>query len=233
MILIRAVALGSGLVIGGIAPDRRAEEGGWRPLSFWQRFLKRSIDLMISPIGLVLSLPILTFAWMAIKLDDGGPVFFCQTRLGEDGKPFEMLKLRTMVVDAEKQVQQVLAQNPLEGPVFKIPDDPRVTPVGRWLRRWSLDEIPQLWNVLKGEMSLVGPRPEEDWVVAQYDDAQRKRLAIKPGLTGPMQVSGRGSLGMDERLALELDYIQNYSLGRDIKILLKTIPAVFKAEGAY
>jgi lipopolysaccharide/colanic/teichoic acid biosynthesis glycosyltransferase len=138
-----------------------------------------------------------------------------------------------MVADAEARLEEVLAQNPLSGPAFKIPDDPRVTRVGRWLRRWSVDELPQFWNVLKGEMSLVGPRPEETWVVAQYNDEQRQRLSVKPGLTGPMQVSGRGALDMDHRLALELDYIQNYSLGRDLKILLQTITAVFKAEGAF
>ncbi|MGB2895138.1 MAG: sugar transferase, partial [Anaerolineales bacterium] len=183
--------------------------------------------------GLLLSAPVLAVAAVAIKLDSAGPIFFRQARAGEHGKPFEVLKLRTMVQGAELRVEEVLDQNPLDGPVFKIPNDPRVTRVGRWLRRWSVDELPQFWNVLKGEMSLVGPRPEETWVVAQYNDEQRQRLAVKPGLTGPMQVAGRGSLNMEQRLALDLEYIQNYSLGRDLKILLQTITAVLKAEGAF
>ena len=232
MLVLRAGFLGLGLAIGFLFPPKARVKAaaGLNPV---QRGLKRAIDLLGALAGLSLSAPILAVAAVAIKLDDGGPVFFRQTRVGEGGKSFKILKLRTMVVDAEKQVQQVLAQNPLEGPVFKIPNDPRITRMGRWLRRWSLDEIPQFWNVLKGEMSLVGPRPEQDWVVAQYDDAQRQRLAIKPGLTGPMQVSGRGALDMDQRLALELDYIQNYSLGSDVRILLRTIAAVLKAEGAF
>jgi len=232
MLILRAGSLGFGLTIGFLFPPKTRAKG-ITGLSPWQRTLKRTVDLLGAAACMLLSAPILALAAAAIKFGDGGPVFFRQMRIGEGGKPFAMLKLRTMVVDAEKQVGEVLAQNPLEGPVFKIPNDPRVTQAGRWLRRWSLDEIPQFWNVLKGQMSLVGPRPEEDWVVAQYNDEQRQRLAVKPGMTGPMQVSGRGALDMDERLALELDYIQNYSLGRDLKILLKTIPAVFKAEGAF
>ena len=144
-----------------------------------------------------------------------------------------MIKLRTMVVGAESQVAQVLAANPLQGPVFKIPDDPRITRVGRYLRRLSLDELPQLWNVLKGEMSLVGPRPEEGWIVEQYDDWQRARLAVKPGLTGPAQVAGRGDLDMNERLELELAYIRDYTILRDLVIMLRSVPAVISGRGAY
>jgi lipopolysaccharide/colanic/teichoic acid biosynthesis glycosyltransferase len=138
-----------------------------------------------------------------------------------------------MVAGANDQVDQVLAGNPLNGPVYKVPGDPRVTRVGRFLRRWSLDEMPQFWNILKGEMSLVGPRPEELWLVAKYNDAQRHRLVVKPGLTGPMQIGGRGMLDMDERLALEVAYINQYSLWRDLAILLKTIPAVLSGRGAF
>jgi lipopolysaccharide/colanic/teichoic acid biosynthesis glycosyltransferase len=182
---------------------------------------------------LLVSTPITLAAALAIKLDSAGPVFFSHERIGENGKSFRMHKLRTMVTGAEDQVSQVLATNPLQGPVFKIPDDPRVTKVGRFLRRWSLDEIPQLWNVLRGDMSLVGPRPEEAWVVEQYNDQQRMRLAIKPGLTGPMQVSGRGDLDMEARLQLELDYIRNYSIRKDLEILIKSLPAVISGKGAY
>jgi lipopolysaccharide/colanic/teichoic acid biosynthesis glycosyltransferase len=195
--------------------------------------LKRILDLIGSIIGLLLATPVLLLAGVAIKLDNPGSVFYSQERVGLNGKTFRMYKLRTMVVGAERKVAQVLATNPLQGPVFKIPDDPRVTRVGRFLRRWSLDELPQLWNVLRGEMSLVGPRPEESWIVAQYNDLQRLRLKIKPGLTGPMQVSGRGDLDMDERLKLELDYIRNGSILEDLKILIKSLPAVISGKGAY
>jgi len=195
--------------------------------------LKRILDIIVSVVGLLLTAPILFIACLAIKLDSPGPAFFSQERIGLNGKPFRMVKLRTMVMGAERQLVQVLAANPLQGPVFKIPNDPRVTRVGRFLRRWSLDELPQFWNVLRGEMSLVGPRPEESWVVAQYDDQQRSRLMVKPGLTGPMQVSGRGDLDMDARLKLELDYIHNYSISDDLKILIKSLPAIISGKGAY
>jgi lipopolysaccharide/colanic/teichoic acid biosynthesis glycosyltransferase len=232
MLVLRAGSLGLGLTIGFLFPPkaRAKAAAGLSPL---QRALKRTIDLLGAAVGMLLSAPVLAVAAVAIKLDSSGPIFFRQARAGEHGKPFEVLKLRTMVQGAELRAEEVLDQNPLNGPVFKIPNDPRVTRVGRWLRRWSVDELPQFWNVLKGEMSLVGPRPEEIWVVAQYSDEQRQRLAVKPGLTGPMQVAGRGSLEMEQRLALDLEYIQNYSLGRDLKILLQTITAVFKAEGAF
>ncbi|OGO21152.1 MAG: hypothetical protein A2Z14_16330 [Chloroflexi bacterium RBG_16_48_8] len=197
------------------------------------RFLKRTLDLIGSVVGLLLTAPVLLIVGLAIKLDNPGPVFFSQERIGLNGKPFRMVKLRTMVVGAERQVAQVLAANPLHGPVFKIPDDPRVTRVGRLLRRWSLDELPQLWNVLRGDMSLVGPRPEESWVVERYNDLQRSRLKIKPGLTGPMQVSGRGDLDMNERLELELRYIRNCSIKEDLKILIKSLPAIISGKGAY
>ena len=232
MLILRAGALGAGLAAGFLVPPRARPKvaGGLSPL---QRGVKRAIDLIGAGVGLLLSLPIVLAAAVAIVLEDGRPVLFRQRRIGEGGAPFVMVKLRTMRRGAEELVGEVMAQNPLEGPVYKIPHDPRVTKTGRFLRRWSLDEIPQLWNVLKGEMSLVGPRPEEEWVVDQYDDTQRLRLGAKPGLTGPMQVNGRGDLNMDERLALELEYIREYSLKKDIVILLKTLPAVARAEGTY
>jgi len=176
---------------------------------------------------------VLAIAAVAIKLDSSGPVIFSQERAGENGVPFRVFKLRTMILGAEGRVDEVLAQNSLTGPVYKIPNDPRVTRVGKLLRRWSFDEIPQFWNVLRGEMSLVGPRPEETWVVSQYNDQQRQRLAVKPGLTGPMQVGGRGELDMDERLALELDYIKNYSVWADLTIIFRTIPAMISGKGAF
>ena len=158
--------------------------------------------------------------------------FSDRLRAGENGKPFTMIKLRTMVDGADQMVMEVLHKSQLKGPAFKIPNDPRVTRVGRYLRRWSLDEFPQFWNVLKGEMSLVGPRPEELRIVELYNDYQRQRLMVKPGLTGPMQVNGRGGLDFDKRLQLELNYLRNYTLLEDFKIIFKTFSAVISGEGA-
>ncbi len=137
-----------------------------------------------------------------------------------------------MQYDAEEALEELLPLEKLEEPVFKLKDDPRRTRVGRFLRRWSLDELPQFWNVFKGDMSLVGPRPEETRIVNYYSDWHRRRLSIKPGLTGPMQVNGRGDLSLDERVQLELDYIENYSLWRDLAIIARTIPAVLRGQGA-
>jgi lipopolysaccharide/colanic/teichoic acid biosynthesis glycosyltransferase len=197
-----------------------------------ERAIKRLIDFVGGFIGLVLSTPLLAIAAVAIMLDSRGAAFFVQKRAGEFGKPFRVIKLRTMVLGADELVNEVMEKNILKGPVYKIPNDPRVTRVGRFLRRMSMDELPQFWNVLKGEMSLVGPRPEELWVVEGYNDEQRHRLAVKPGLTGPMQVAGRGELDMDARLALEMDYIRNYSLWKDLRILSQTLPAVLSGKGA-
>jgi len=232
MLLLRAGALGFGLLWGLLFPPKRTHQP--KPGLYWhQQVVKRLMDIVGGAIGLLISLPVILIAGVAIKLDSPGPVIFRQQRAGEGGKPFTVYKLRTMYQDAEQRVHEVLKHNPLDGPVYKIPNDPRVTRVGRFLRRWSLDELPQFWNVLKGDMSLVGPRPEELWVVEQYSDHERQRLLVKPGLTGPMQVNGRGKLDMKARLALELDYIQNYSLWKDLLILLRTFHAVWRGEGAY
>jgi lipopolysaccharide/colanic/teichoic acid biosynthesis glycosyltransferase len=143
-----------------------------------------------------------------------------------------MVKLRTMVIGADQMVMDMLNKNQLKGPAFKILKDPRITRAGRFLRRWSLDEIPQFWNVLKGEMSLVGPRPEELRFVELYNDDQRQRLMVKPGLTGPMQVSGRGELDFEARLQLEIDYLKNYTLLEDLRIIFQTFAVVFSGKGA-
>jgi lipopolysaccharide/colanic/teichoic acid biosynthesis glycosyltransferase/glycosyltransferase involved in cell wall biosynthesis len=232
LLFVRAGAQMMGLSVGFFIPpaQRQRRVVG---LDLASRTLKRLIDLVGGLVGIALSLPLFLLCALAIKLEDGGPVFFVQERAGENGRPFRVIKLRTMTVGSENKVNSMLDGNPLKGPAFKFPNDPRVTRLGRFLRRWSLDETPQFWNVLVGEMSLVGPRPEETWVVALYNDEQRQRLAVKPGMTGPMQVGGRGELDMAERLALELDYIQNYSLGRDVSYLLRTIPAVIYGKGAF
>ena len=144
-----------------------------------------------------------------------------------------MMKLRSMVQDAEERLADLIDLEALPEPVYKLPNDPRITRVGRWLRQTSLDETPQFYNVLMGQMSLVGPRPEEAKIVALYQDHHRRRLAVKPGMTGPMQVSGRGDLSLAERLCLDLDYIDHYSLRRDFRIMLRTFPVIFRGDGAY
>jgi len=195
--------------------------------------MKRALDVFVSGVLLVLISPLLLLAALAILVDSGRPVFFRQKRAGKDGVPFTMLKFRTMDADAEDRLSELIDLSKLDEPAFKIPDDPRVTPVGRHLRRTSIDELPQLINVLRGEMSLVGPRPEEEAVVALYDERQRGRLAIKPGLTGPMQVYGRSDLTFEERLAMERDYLDNLSLLTDLQILMRTPRAIVRGEGAY
>jgi lipopolysaccharide/colanic/teichoic acid biosynthesis glycosyltransferase len=197
------------------------------------RQLKRGLDIVLSAVLLLLALPLLLLIAVAVRLSSPGRVLFVQNRAGMDGKPFRMFKFRTMYRDAEDRLVDLIDFDGLPEPVFKLRDDPRVTPVGRILRRYSLDELPQLWNVLRGEMSLVGPRPEELQLVKRYLPEQRRRLAIKPGLTGPMQVYGRGDLSFDERLAVEREYLENSSVSRDVHLLLLTIPAVIRGRGAY
>ncbi|HJZ36354.1 MAG TPA: sugar transferase [Solirubrobacterales bacterium] len=195
--------------------------------------MKRAMDIVVSAFVLAIVSPVLVVAALAILIDSGRPVFFRQRRAGKDGESFTMLKFRTMVADAEERLGELIDLSKLDEPAFKIPDDPRVTRVGRYLRRTSIDELPQLINVLRGQMSLVGPRPEEEAVVALYDERQRGRLAIKPGLTGPMQVYGRSDLTFEERLAMERDYLDNLSLLTDLQILIRTPRAIVRGEGAY
>ena len=194
---------------------------------------KRLFDILVSTLGLLIVLPFFPFIALAIILDSRGPVFFYQERAGHHGKPFKVIKFRSMVVDAEKKLGDVIDKDSLNEPAFKIRHDPRITRVGKILRRWSIDEIPQFINIVHGEMSLVGPRPEETWIVNRYTHAQRQRLSVKPGLTGPMQIAGRGELDFSTRLKLELEYIQDYSFKRDLEIVLKSIPAVITGKGAF
>ena len=195
--------------------------------------LKRTVDVVVSALLLVLLSPLLLTIALLILLDSGRPVLFRQRRAGMEGEPFTMIKFRTMVNDAEERLPELVDLHSLDQPAFKIADDPRVTRIGRKLRRFSLDELPQFANVLKGEMSLVGPRPEEEAVVALYDERQRGRLAVKPGVTGPMQVYGRSDLTFEERLAMERDYLDNLSVLTDLAILVRTPAAIFRGDGAY
>jgi len=204
------------------------------PEASWQALIKSGIDFTGSVALLFATAPVMALAAIAVRLTSPGPVLFRQQRAGLNGHPFTMLKFRTMVTNAE-QMQQELAQlNEMSGPVFKVTNDPRITPIGRFLRRYSIDELPQLWNVATGEMSLVGPRPLPVHEVKRFDDpAHRRRLSVKPGLTCLWQVSGRNNVSdFKEWVRLDLEYIDNWSLWLDIKILLRTVPAVFAGAGA-
>jgi exopolysaccharide biosynthesis polyprenyl glycosylphosphotransferase len=195
--------------------------------------MKRGMDVAISATMLVLLAPLLLAIAVLILAETGRPALFRQRRAGKDGVPFTVMKFRTMEKGADERLGELVDLAKLEQPAFKIRDDPRVTRAGRLLRRFSLDELPQLINVLRGEMSLVGPRPEEEGVVALYDERQRLRLGVKPGMTGPMQVYGRADLTFEERLAIERDYLDNISIAGDMAILLRTPRAIVRGEGAY
>jgi exopolysaccharide biosynthesis polyprenyl glycosylphosphotransferase len=195
--------------------------------------LKHAFDVAAALVGLVAALPLFFLVGFATLVDSGWPIFFRQTRAGERGRPFQMVKFRTMVRDAEALLPELVPFEQLDAPMFKLKADPRVTRVGQLLRRTSIDELPQLINVLRGEMSIVGPRPEQLDLVERYAPEHRFRLQVKPGITGPMQVYGRGELTFDERLAVEREYVENLSLARDIRILLMTLPAVFGRRGAF
>ena len=195
-------------------------------------FLKRSLDLLVSLISLLVLLPLFVLIALAIKFDSRGPVIYSQRRAGAGGRPFLMFKFRTMVRDAEEQLKDLVPFDKLAEPMFKLTDDPRITRFGRFLRHWSLDELPQLVNVLIGKMSLVGPRPEQVELVERYEPEHLFRVSVKPGLTGPMQVYGRGQLVFQERLAVEREYIENLSIGRDLRILVLTVAVALGRKGA-
>jgi exopolysaccharide biosynthesis polyprenyl glycosylphosphotransferase len=202
-------------------------------LSGPRQVLKEVFDRAMAGMALIMLAPLLAAVAVAIKLSDAGPALFTQIRVGKDGHPFKIYKFRTMVVDAEKRLAELKASNEFDGVLFKMRRDPRVTAVGARLRKWSLDELPQLINVFRGEMSLVGPRPALPDEAARYADHVRRRLVVKPGLTGMWQVSGRSDLTWDETVRLDLRYVENWSLALDLQILWKTISVIFKGSGAY
>jgi exopolysaccharide biosynthesis polyprenyl glycosylphosphotransferase len=198
-----------------------------------KRVIKAAFDKAIAGTALFLLVPLLSVIALAIALGDRGPVLFRQTRVGKDGTPFVLFKFRTMVVDAELRKAELMARNDSDGVLFKMRKDPRVTRVGRFLRRYSLDELPQLFNVLLGNMSLVGPRPALPDETTKYGDYVKRRLAVKPGITGLWQVNGRSNLPWDEAVRLDVRYVENWSLFLDLQILWKTWSAVTHANGAY
>lgn len=215
--------------VGGL-PLIHIDPPTWTDASRWG---KRAFDIVGSSLLILAFAPLLVFAALSVKFHDGGPVFFRQTRTGRDGAEFPCLKFRSMVVDAESRLSTLHAQADYESGLFKMADDPRVTRPGRWLRRFSMDELPQLFNVWRGEMSLVGPRPPLPLEVEKYDAATSRRLHVRPGMTGLWQVSGRSDLSWDEAIRLDLYYVDNWSMVQDIAILARTVGAVLGQRGAY
>ena len=213
---------GDTVLLGGVSSRRAGTKAA-----------QRALDLLFTSVGLLLLLPVFGIIALCIRLDSPGPVLFKQKRVGKDGEEFWFYKFRSMVSDAEAKRHLLEMHNERSGPVFKMRNDPRITRVGRILRKFSLDELPQLLNVLKGEMSLVGPRPALPRETDKYTPRQRQRLIGLPGVTGLWQVSGRASLSFERSIELDLYYIEHQSLSLYFRILLMTIPAVLRAEGAY
>lgn len=204
-----------------------------RPRDGWRGRAKRAFDLVVAITALITLSPVLVSVALAVKLTSPGPVFFRQERVGRNSEPFHMLKFRSMVVNAEELLAELMAENEGAGPLFKMKSDPRVTRVGRFIRKTSLDELPQLINVVRNEMSLVGPRPALRSEMAEWDQDLYDRLNVKPGITGMWQVSGRSGTSFDEYTRLDLYYVHNWSLLVDLSILVRTIPAVVRSDGAY
>jgi exopolysaccharide biosynthesis polyprenyl glycosylphosphotransferase len=202
-------------------------------LSGPRQVLKGLFDRIVAGFALLLLSPLLGGLALVIRLSDKGPALFTQTRVGKDGEPFRIYKFRTMVVDAEARLAELMPTNESDGVLFKLRRDPRVTAVGARLRKWSVDELPQLINVVKGEMSLVGPRPALPSEAAQYADHVRRRLVVRPGLTGMWQVNGRSDLSWEESVRLDLRYVENWSFALDLQILWKTLSVITKGSGAY
>jgi exopolysaccharide biosynthesis polyprenyl glycosylphosphotransferase len=202
-------------------------------LSTSHAVLKRAFDIIVSGLFLLLLAPCFGMIALLIWIEDGGPIFFAQTRVGQHGREFKMYKFRSMCLDAEQKLKELLAKNQhTEGVTFKLKQDPRITHVGKWLRKFSLDELPQFYNVFRGDMSIVGPRPPVPREVAKYTLANRRRLAIKPGITCIWQVSGRSEIDFSGQVQLDVNYIESQSFWMDVKILARTVPAVISGKGA-
>jgi len=204
------------------------------PSVSWALMMKHFFDRLVAVIALCVFSWVFVLVAISIKLTSPGPIIFRQTRGGKNGRPFTMFKFRTMVTDAEMQREELMQMNQMSGPVFKVDSDPRVTTIGRFLRKTSLDEIPQLWNIIRGDMSLVGPRPLPIYEVEKFETtSQRRRLSMKPGVTCLWQISGRNNItDFNDWVKLDLRYIDNWTLWLDIKILLQTVPAVIFGRGA-
>jgi exopolysaccharide biosynthesis polyprenyl glycosylphosphotransferase len=199
----------------------------------WNAVIKRSFDLLLGGLMAAIALPLGLLIALAIRLDTPGPIFYAQVRIGRNGKEFRCFKFRSMVSNADDLRNKMAELNESSGPLFKIRNDPRLTRVGRLIRRYSLDELPQVINILRGEMSLIGPRPNLPSEVQCYEEWMKKRLSVSPGLTGLWQVSGRSDLTFDEMVMLDIYYVENWSVGLDLTILARSIPAVLQGRGAY
>ena len=195
--------------------------------------LKRGMDILLSAAALVFLAPVFHFTALAIKLEDGGPILFCQYRAGKDMKPFKIYKFRSMLVNADAKMPEMMKDNEQTGHAFKIKNDPRITRVGKFIRKFSIDELPQLINIIKGDMSIVGPRPILTFQMEECSGYERQRLVVQPGLTCYWQIGGRANIGWKDWIEMDLDYIEDMSLWTDIKIIARTVPAVFDREGAY
>ncbi|WP_270749108.1 sugar transferase [Lactobacillus amylovorus] len=195
--------------------------------------VKRLFDIVASACGLILLSPLFLFLVIKIRSEDGGPAFYSQERIGKDEKPFKMWKFRSMVVDADKMLDKLEDQNEIDGAMFKIKDDPRVTKIGHVIRKYSLDELPQLWNVLIGDMSLVGPRPPLPSEVEEYTDYDKQRLTVMPGCTGLWQVTKRNEADFDEMVWLDIVYINHSGVWEDLKLIIKTVLVMIHPNGAY
>lgn len=200
---------------------------------YFYRFVKRTFDILASAVALIVLSPLFLFLAIKIKHEDHGPAFYSQERIGKNGKPFKMYKFRSMIVNADQLVEQLEEQNEVNGAMFKIKDDPRITKVGKWIRKYSLDELPQLWNVLIGDMSLVGPRPPLPIEVEEYTDYDKQRLLVTPGCTGLWQVTKRNDADFDEMVWLDIIYINNSGILEDFKLIVKTVGVIVRPNGAY
>ncbi len=214
----------------GIRTNNDGNEGMDKNFSYF--FMKRLIDLILSILGIVFLSPIMLIIAIAIKVESKGPIIFSQDRVGKDGKFFKMYKFRSMVINAEELKEKLLSQNEMSGPMFKMKDDPRITKVGKFIRKTSIDELPQLFNVIKGDMSLVGPRPNLPKEVAQFSDYHKLKLKAKPGLTCYWQVMGRNSIGFEEWMELDIKYIRERSIWLDIKLIFRTFFVLFGDKNA-
>ena len=208
------------------------ENESTRGFSFYEA-IKRLIDIICSFVGILVLSPLFIIIAIIVKFTSKGPIFFSQKRVGRNGKEFDMYKFRSMVVNAEELKEKLAAQNEMSGPMFKMKDDPRVTKVGKFIRKTSIDELPQLWNILKGDMSLVGPRPSLPKEVAQFEDWMYKRLEVKPGLTCYWQVSGRNNIDFEDWMKLDIRYVEEKNLWIDIKLICKTVFVLFGDKNAH
>ena len=217
------------LVVEDVAPPQQ----GLVAAAWWQLAVKRTLDIVMSTLAIVVLTPLLLAVALLVMVTSPGPVFYVQERVGRGGRPFRMVKFRSMYRNAHDRRQEHLGQNMHQGPIFKIRDDPRITPVGRAMRKLSIDELPQFFNVLMGHMSLVGPRPALTEEFLDYTERERERLLVKPGVTCIWQVSGRSDIDFQTWIDMDLEYIEDWSLRLDLKLLIKTVPAVISGRGAY